>query len=71
MNCIICNEKIDEDRLDFILTFKKAATCLKHANEQKTVALMDYGHKTAGTIVVLPNNKEIQRRAFRAYRRAR
>lgn len=69
--CIVCNQPIDSDRLEFLLDFNKAITCIRHANETKKLALMDYAHKTGGTIVVLPDNKEIQRIAFRAYRRAR
>lgn len=71
MYCIVCNQKLQDERFQFLLDLNKPITCTEHSNETKKLALMDYGHKTAGTIVVLPDDPEAQRKAFRVYRRSR
>lgn len=72
MLCQDCGKHIDDDRAEFIRLAKKRPTCIEHSNESKLSGLMDYGHKTAPQLVILPpNNKEIERIAKRAFRRAR
>lgn len=71
MKCVVCNVVLDEDRIEFLTLVKRKPTCVNHSTEQKKLALMDYGHKTAGQIVVLPTDKESIRRAFRVYHRSR
>lgn len=71
MLCSKCSTSIDEDRAEFLVLTKRRSLCVNCSDESKKLALMDYAHKTAGTIVVLPNDKESQRKAFRIYRRSR
>jgi hypothetical protein len=39
--------------------------------EAPKLVLMEYGHKTAGYAVAVPNDPEAQRLALRAFKRAR
>jgi hypothetical protein len=39
--------------------------------ESPKLVLMEYGHKTAGYAVAVPNDPEAQRLALRAFKRAR
>lgn len=71
MNCIKCHTTIPSDREEFILLCNKPSLCIQCSSEQPIRGLMDYGHKTAPQLVILPNNKETQRIAERAFRRAR
>lgn len=77
MLCMHCNNEIHPDRVEFIKIAKKQPTCINCSREQPSVTLMSYGHKTAGEVVVVPNNgdgshnAEAIRQAQRAYRRAR
>lgn len=68
VKCRKCHQKIPEGRLEAV---PDATTCVGCSDVQKVKGLMDYGHKTAGAIVMLPDDPEQQRLAFRAYRRAR
>lgn len=64
-----CGELIDEDR--FALGF---STCVQHASQKPHVGYMDFAHKTAPEIVIIPNNsknEESLRRAQRINERAR
>lgn len=69
--CTICKIELDSDRLEFLLLTKRPLKCIKCSTEVHTTGLMDYGHKTAPQLVILPNNQEVQRIAKRAFRRAR
>lgn len=71
MICVKCNTIIPPDREEFILLTNKPSFCIQCSTEQAICGLMDYGHKTAPQLVILPNNKAIQRIAKRAFRRAR
>lgn len=71
MKCIVCNIPISDERFSFLVDCRKPITCTEHSQETKKLALMDYGHKTAGTVVILPDDPEAQRRAFRVYHRSR
>lgn len=66
--CCKCNKAIHPDRLEAV---PDTTTCVGCSDVKKVKGLMDYGHKTAGAIVMLPDDPEQQRMAFRQYRRAR
>lgn len=69
MQCEICGQEIPVERLEVI---PGCTTCVEHSREVQKVALLEYGHKTAGSVVVIDgNDTESVRRAFRAYRRSR
>lgn len=67
-SCVKCRQPIPPERLEAV---PEASTCVGCSDVKKVKGLMDYGHKTAGTIVMLPDDEEQRRLAFRAYRRAR
>jgi hypothetical protein len=72
MNCIYCNRSVPEGRLEFLLEYNKTITCLCCTAEQRAVGYMDWGHKTAPSLVMVPANaKETIRKLDRANRRAR
>jgi hypothetical protein len=72
MNCIYCHESIPEDRSEFLINYNKTVTCVSCSNEQRAVGFMDWGHKTAPSLVMVPANaKETIRILDRANRRAR
>jgi hypothetical protein len=63
---------IDNDRLDFLVEYNRAMVCKDCSTEQKAVGYMDWGHKTAPSLVMVPANaKETIRILDRANRRAR
>lgn len=72
MHCIYCQESIPEGRLEFLIEYNKIITCVSCSNEQRAVGYMDWGHKTAPSLVMVPANaKETIRKLDRANRRAR
>ena len=71
MNCIRCNREVDPDRVGALQSMNRPVTCLSCTSDTHKVVLMEYGHKTAGTAVVVGSNPEQIRLAQRAYRRAR
>lgn len=72
MNCIYCRSGIPEERLTFLQEFNKILTCMNCSNEKKAVGFMDWGHKTAPSLVMVPANaRETIRKLNRANRRAR
>jgi hypothetical protein len=71
MKCVRCQNVLDGDRIDYILTFHKERLCKSCTEERAKVCYMDYGHKTAPSLVVVGNNPEQIRMAERSYRRAR
>ena len=63
---------IDNDRLEFLLEYNKTLVCKDCSTEQRAVGYMDWGHKTAPSLVMVPSNaKETIRKLDRANRRAR
>ena len=68
MNCIKCDQPIPRERLEALPDTK---TCTACSTTQAYLTLMEYGHKTAGALVVVRSDPEQQRMAKRAYRRAR
>lgn len=66
--CVKCEAVIDPERLEAL---PDTTTCVGCSQVKKKLGLMDYGHKTAGAIVMLPDDEEQVRMAFRCYKRAR
>ena len=72
MTCIYCNSMIDNDRLEFLQETGRRLVCIDCSVETKALGWMDYGHKTAPQLVMVPANaKETIRKLDRANRRAR
>jgi uncharacterized protein YaiE (UPF0345 family) len=72
MNCIYCTTEIPEGRAEFLIETNRRATCLKCSVEQKAVGFLDWSHKTAPSLVMVPANaKQTIRILDRANRRAR
>lgn len=66
--CLGCKTPISPERLEI---FPNCSTCTNCSQVAPTRGLMDYAHKTAPQLIILPNDQEQQRIAFRAFRRAR
>jgi uncharacterized protein YaiE (UPF0345 family) len=63
---------IDADRADFLTEYNRPMVCVECSTEQRAVGYMDWGHKTAPSLVMVPANaKETIRKLDRANRRAR
>jgi hypothetical protein len=72
MTCIHCKSLIDQDRYEFLEEFNRPMICKDCSTESRAVGFMDYGHKTAPQLVMVPSNaKETIRILDRANRRAR
>ncbi len=71
MTCSLCSGPMDPDRAEFLAETHRPMVCMACSEERPKLVLMEYGHKTAGYAVPIPNNPEAQRMALRAYRRAR
>lgn len=70
-HCKVCNSPICQDRAEFLLEAGRPFVCIGCSTETPSLALMDYSHKTAPSLVVIGGNKEQVRMAKRAFRRAR
>ena len=68
VKCGSCGAAIPAARLRAL---PGATTCVRCSDAEPRRGLMDYGHKTGGVVVILPNDPEQRRLAERAYRRAR
>jgi hypothetical protein len=63
---------IDSDRLEFLQDYNRPLVCKECSTEQRAVGFMDWGHKTAPSLVMVPANaNETIRILNRANRRAR
>ncbi len=72
MICIYCNSIIPEGRLEFLQETGRRLVCIGCSSEGKAIGFMDWGHKTAPSLVMVPSNaKETIRVLDRANRRAR
>ena len=72
MFCNYCKNDIDEDRLEFLTQYNRPIVCKDCSVEQRAVGFMDWGHKTAPSLVMVPANAtETIRKLDRANRRAR
>jgi len=71
VNCVRCKTPILKERLEALPNTKVCMACAQ-ATVGKRVGFMDYGHKTAPSLVQIESNdKEGIRLAKRAFRRAR
>ena len=71
-SCKYCGDWIDLDRYEFLVETGRPLVCMGCSVEQKAVGFMDWGHKTAPSLVMVPANAtETIRKLDRANRRAR
>ena len=72
MNCLYCKNCVGIERYEFLIETNRNIICKECSAEKKAVGFMDWGHKTAPSLVMVPNNaKETIRILDRANRRAR
>lgn len=72
MNCAYCNEDVGFDRYEFLIETGRKIVCKDCSVENHAVGFMDWGHKTAPSLVMVPANAtETIRILDRANRRAR
>jgi uncharacterized protein YaiE (UPF0345 family) len=72
MECIYCDNDLDRDRYEFLIETSRRITCVSCSQENRAVGFMDWEHKTAPSLVMVPSNaKETIRILKRANRRAR
>lgn len=72
MKCIYCSEEICQDRYEFLIETNRKMVCKNCSVESRAVGFMDWNHKTAPSLVMVPSNaKETIRILKRANRRAR
>lgn len=72
MNCVYCNDCLHPERVEFLRETGRTLTCLSCSSEKRAVGFMDWNHKTAPNLVVVPfNAKETIRILDRANRRGR
>jgi len=64
-----CKSEIDFDRVMFLQETGRPCVCLSCSEESPKLTLMEYGHKTAGYLVVVGKGDEDK--AIRCYRRSR
>lgn len=75
--CLDCKTIIPEERVEILLGQKWPMRCVKCSKVEAPAVFMDFGHKTGGEIVVVPNNPdgtrdpEKVRLAVRCFRRSR
>jgi hypothetical protein len=67
--CMHCTAVIDADRVEFLLETGRPCVCQQCSAESPKLTLMEYGHKTAGYLVIVGRGDE--EKAIRAYRRSR
>jgi len=72
MNCIYCKNSVGLDRYEFLMETNRKIICTECSVENRAVGFMDWGHKTAPSLVMVPSNAtETIRKLDRANRRAR
>ena len=72
MNCIYCYQTIPDGRLEFLMETNRRLVCINCSSENRAVGYMDFNHKTAPQLVMVPANAtETIRKLDRANRRAR
>jgi hypothetical protein len=67
--CMHCNVALDSERVEFLRDSGRPCVCVRCSEENPRLTLMEYGHKTAGYLVVVPRGDE--QKALRAYKRSR
>jgi len=72
MNCRYCNKEVGFERYEFLIEKHRPIVCVGCSTEQRAVGFMDWNHKTAPSLVMVPSNaKETIRILNRANRRSR
>lgn len=77
MYCLKCGKTIPHDREECIIDFNLPQSCYDCSTVEAPVVFMNYSHKTAGEILVVPqnidgtNDPEKIRIAKRAFQRRR
>lgn len=69
--CYYCSDEIPAEREEFLVSTNRKITCIECSSETKLTGFMDFNHKTAPQLVILPEDPEIKRIAKRAFCRAR
>ena len=69
--CYYCSDEIPVEREEFLVSTNRKITCVECSSEVKAMGFMDFNHKTAQQLVILPDDPEIKRIAKRAFCRAR
>jgi hypothetical protein len=72
MNCIYCRNCVGVDRYEFLVETSRNIICKDCSVEDRAVGYMDFNHKTAPSLVMVPANAtETIRKLNRANRRSR
>jgi hypothetical protein len=72
MNCIYCKTGVGFDRYEFLIETGRKIICKECSVENRAVGFMDWGHKTAPSLVMVPANAtQTIRKLDRANRRSR
>ena len=72
MKCTYCKIHIDFDRYEFLVETGRKLICKECSVEQKAVGFLDWSHKTAPSLVMVPANAtQTIRKLDRANRRSR
>ena len=72
MNCTYCKTHIDFDRYEFLVETGRKLICKECSVENRAVGYMDFSHKTAPSLVMVPANAtQTIRKLDRANRRSR
>lgn len=72
MICRYCRSNIPQERYEFLVEYNKPIVCMGCTTESRAVGYMDWGHKTAPQLVMVPSNaKETIRILNRANKRSR
>ena len=72
MNCVYCKTDVGFDRYEFLVETGRKIICKECSVENRAMGYMNFQHKTAPSLVMVPSNaKETIRILDRANRRAR
>ena len=72
MKCTYCKNHIEFDRYEFLVETGRKLICKECSVEQKAVGFLDWSHKTAPSLVMVPANAtQTIRKLDRANRRCR
>ena len=72
MKCTYCKNHIEFDRYEFLIETGRKLICKECSVEQKAVGFLDWSHKTAPSLVMVPANAtQTIRKLDRANRRSR
>ena len=66
--CSVCQQAIDPERLECL---PDTTTCTEHSQARKVRGFDVYGHKTAPTLMFIPDDPEAMRLAYNANARSR